>query len=175
MIFDPNKLNQELEPRTGEVVCNELRTLYEGSELRVSSSGAENPRPETRDPEPIIFKVRGLTGNEFVKVAGARDSARFAEMLTDALGTGNGKDGARAIRGLLGLFDDELHPQLKYRVELVVYGSVEPRIDHALAAKLAKDFCVVLHRISDKVLELTGLGAQLKKNSASGSLATSPS
>ena len=157
MQFDPEKLNQELEQRAAEVVVNELKELY-----------------DSPPKEDLIFKVRGLSGNDMTLVSNARDTGKFVEMLSDALGAGNGKEGSRAIRGLLGLFDDDLHPQLKYRVEIVVRGSVEPKIDHALAAKLARDFYVVLFRISDKILELTGQGARLKKNSASASLTTSP-
>ncbi len=158
MEFDPQKLNQELESRTGEVVVNELKELYD-------------PPPK----EDLIFHVRGLIGNEMVLVSNTRDTGKFLEMLTDALGAGNGKEGSKAIRSLLGVFDDDLHPQLKYRVEIVVRGSIDPKIDHALAARLARDFYVVLFRISEKILELTGLGAQVKKNSASASLTTSPS
>ena len=51
-------------------------------------------------------------------------------------------------------------------------GAVEPKIDYAFAVKLAKDFYVVLYRISEKILDLSGQGAQLKKKSFSGSSMT---
>ena len=153
MRFEPEKLSQELEAREEEVVCNELKTLYE-------------PPPE----EDLVFRVRGLSGNDLVAVSSKRDTNAFVEMLSNALAEKNGKDGGAAIRGLLGIFSDELHPELKYRVELVVRGAVEPVIDYPLAAKLAKDFYVVLHRLSEKVLELTGQGARLKKKSSIASI-----
>ena len=155
MQFDPQKLNQELEAREAEVVVNELKALYDSP-------------PE----EDLTFKVRGLSGNDMAKVSSLRDSGKFVEMLSDALGKGNGKQGSEAIRSLLGIFDDDLHPELKYRVELAVRGAVDPLIDYPLAGKMAKEFYVVLHRISDKILELSGLGSQVKKNSSTASITT---
>lgn len=153
MIFDLSKLSQELEPRTAEVVCNELKSLYEpevgGQKSEVS--------------DDIVFKVRGLSGTDIVMVSSRRDTNVFVEMLSDALVKKNGKDGGEAIKGLLGLFDEELHPELKYRVEILVRGSLEPKIDYPMAVKLARDFYVVLHRLSEKILELSGQGAQVKK------------
>ena len=149
MIFEPQKLNQDLEPRTVEVECNELKELYD-------------PPPS----EDLIFKVRGLLGNDVALVSGVRDSSKFVDMLSEALATKNGKQGAEAVRSLLGVFDDKLHPELRYRVELVVRGAVEPKIDYPLAAKIATDFYVVLNRLSEKILELTGLGSQVKKKSS---------
>jgi len=157
MNFDQSKLSQDLEPRTGEVVCNELKALYE-------------PAPE----EDLVITVRGLPGNDLAAVAAMRNTNAFIETLSEALVTKNGKDGAGAIKGLLGLFDDELHPELKYRVEILVRGALEPKIDYPAAVKLARDFYVVLYRLSEKILEVSGLGAQLKKNSNSG-LTTTPS
>jgi hypothetical protein len=153
MQFDPQKLNQELEPRTADVVVNELKALYD-------------PAPD----EDLIFTVRGLNGNDLVAVSSKRDTNTFVEMLSEALIKKNGKEGGEAIKGLLGLFDDELHPELKYRVELIVRASLEPKIDYPLAVKLAREFYVVLHRLSEKILELSGLGAQLKKKSSSDSI-----
>ena len=155
MIFDPDKLKQMLEPRIVEVECNELKELY-GPTIT----------------ENIIFKVQGRQGNDVAMVSGVRDSPKFVEMLSEALATKNGKQGADAVRSLLGIFDDKLHPELRYRVELLVRGAVEPKIDYPLAAKLAKDFYVVLNRLSEKILELTGLGSQVKKKSSLDSKAT---
>ncbi len=155
MIFEPEKLNQNLEPRIVEVECNELKELY-----------------DSPPAEDLIFKVRGLLGNDVAMVSAVRDSPNFIEMLSNALATKNGKQGAEAVRSLLGIFDDKLHPELRYRVELVVRGAVEPKIDYPLAAKMAADFYVVLNRLSEKVLELTGLGSQIKKKSSPDSKTT---
>ncbi len=177
MQFDPQKLNQELEPRTAKVAVNELRSLYE-TEDRGLATETEDRRRATEDlssghqsavpghqsaVEDIIVKVRGLNGNDLAAIAAKRDTNAFVEMLSEALVTKNGKDGGAAIKGLLGLFDDELHPELKYHVEIVVRGSIDPKIDYPLAVKLARDFYVVLRRLSEKILELSGQGAQLKK------------
>ncbi len=148
MIFEPQKLNQELSPRMAEVECNELKELYD-------------PPPA----EDLIVKVRGLLGNDIAKVGEVRDSPKFVEMLSDALATKNGKQGSDAVRSLLGIFDDKLHPDLRYRVEVIVKGTIEPNIDYPLAAKMATDFYVVFNRLSEKILELTGLGSQVKKSS----------
>jgi len=162
MQFEPAKLNQELEPRTAEVVCNELKSLYEVGAVR------EPPVPS----EDIVIKVRGLDGNELAAVSARRDTNVFVEMLSEALVKKNGREGGEAIKGLLGLFDDELHPELKYRVEIAVKGAVEPKLDYPDAVRLARDFYVVLHRLSEKVLELSGLGSQVKKKSSLDSITT---
>jgi len=195
MQFEPAKLNQELEPRTADVVVNELKALYEtedgrqGTEAPVSGPIGERPMTDDRGPttgagprsavlglrsvpEDIIIKVRGLNGNELAAVSARRDTNVFVEMLSEALVKKNGKDGGEAIKGLLGLFDDELHPELKYRVEIAVKGAVEPRLEYPDAVRLARDFYVVLHRLSEKVLELSGLGSQVKKKSSLDSITT---
>lgn len=122
MQFDPSKLNTELDPRTAEVVANELAELYPG----VSGD--------------IAFEVRELFEHEMRAILALQDHDPIVKALHEALSAQADLD-------------------LRHRVAIVAAGCLDPKIDDALAIRLARDFRPTLYRLSDTILELSAQSA----------------
>ena len=146
MNFDIKEFERlELKQKEEEFEANELRLLF----------------PNIPKDERIVIKIRALTGAEFYKVSEMHKPNQFALMLIKALEEGNINEGAEAIKEALNKADQ--NPEYKFRIEVLVLGTVEPRFNHAQAVKLFQHFPVVAHRITERILELTGSGSELKK------------
>jgi hypothetical protein len=74
-------------------------------------------------------------------------------------------DQANAIRQALGISGDT-PGEIAKRLEILVSGSVAPRVDLAAAVKLAEAFPIEFLMLTNKISELTGQGADLVKPSA---------
>lgn len=110
------------------------------------------------DGEPV-WRVRGLNANEMAKVEQAERRQQVAEALAEALQAGNVAEIAAGVREVLGR-SVAIESVYARQIELLVIGSVEPAIDHAHAAKLGECYPVTFKTIVNKVLELTGQGAE---------------
>jgi hypothetical protein len=71
----------------------------------------------------------------------------------------------KAIREALGLTGDT-PGEIAKRLELLVAGSVSPKIDLSAAVKLAEAFPIEFMVLTNKISELTGKGADLVKPGA---------
>ncbi len=105
--------------------------------------------------EEPVFVVRGLTASELQKTFDAAAKLNAADQAVKAIATK--QDQIDAIRGALGLNADTPAETAK-RIEMVVLGSVEPKLDHALAVKIAEVAPIEFMTLTSKVLELTGKG-----------------
>jgi hypothetical protein len=115
------------------------------------------------DPEPVWI-VRGLSGEEIARANEA--SARHKIMLSavEALasaGTARAEQ-VEAIQRLIG-YGPDVPEDLARRFDHLVAGSVEPTIDRAFAVKLFSVYPIVAYQLSNKILELTGMGPDLGK------------
>lgn len=115
---------------------------------------------------PVPFVVRGLTGNELYHVKGAAERDGQVKALIDAV-TGSGKEQVKAIRDAFGL-SDELHAEHVKRLEMLIVAAVDPTVDRPMAVKLAAAYPVAFGRLTDKILELTGMGQVPGKQKGSG-------
>ena len=80
-------------------------------------------------------------------------------------------DKAVQIRKAFGLGDDDVPRDVSYRIEMLVAGSVSPKLgadNRDVAVKLAEAFPTIFYDLSNKVLNLTGQGAVLGKQKRSG-------
>ena len=109
-----------------------------------------------KDEEPE-WTVRGLTHAELAKAEESIVSSKDIEALVTAL-TGQSKEKADAITGLLGVSGDDVPKETKKRIEHLVMGSVDPVIDLPVAVKLADCFPIEFGMISNKIMILTGQG-----------------
>ncbi len=139
--FDSEKLKQPLQRAEGEVLCNELKALYE-------------PPPEG----DIIIKVRALDTSGLMASVGA-GSNDLAEAVIMALDSKRTADAAQVLKNALGLGEGQ-SPEVRRMIETVVRGS---DLDHETAARISEHFPMVLYRLSQKISELTGQGSVLKK------------
>ena len=122
------------------------------------------------DDEQPSFKVRGLSGNEFAKCQFAADKHKTLGAFVGALGTQiSQKEMQKLIEQSIGLSDDK-EPEIIKRLEMLVAGSVAPKIGLDVAVKLCEKFPVEFYQLTTAITKLTGLGAEeaKKKPKSSG-------
>ena len=147
-MFDARRFTQTpLAPRTAELAVAELRPFF---------------GPD----DPLVWTVRGLTGDEIARANEATDrTAKLRAAMEAMLQAGAARKDAFAA--LLGTGDDVPDDLIK-RYEHLIAGSVNPPCDRELAIKLFAAFPVVAFQLTNKILELTGLGADPGKAPGSG-------
>lgn len=115
-------------------------------------------------PEGWVWTVRGLTGEEVARVNELNSRPEVIQAAAEALaGRSGGKaDTAEALRDLLGL--GEATPlDLAQRFDRLVFGSVDVALERADAVWLFHHWPALGYRLTNKILELTGGGAELAK------------
>lgn len=118
------------------------------------------------------FIVRGLSFDELARTETAANQQKTLVALVDALAAANQRDITQQMRELMGR-GDNLQPQTIRRQQMLVIGAVSPEIDDHVAAKIAENFPVEFKELTDKIIELTGLGRTPGKSPPSGNATTS--
>jgi len=129
--------------------------------------------PDGCDP---VWTVRGLTAAEMARANEAISSHAAIKKVVEAIAAG--ADKAKTVMDTLGLTGDEVPADISRRIEMLAAGSVWPALgaDHRdVAVRLAESFPVVFFELTNKILELTGQGAEVGKRKPSGSSRTSAS
>jgi hypothetical protein len=80
---------------------------------------------------------------------------------------GSTSDKIDAVKELFGVGDGVTEEYAK-RIEILLVGSVRPKIDRQEAVRLLRDFPTVAGKLTDTILELTGLGSVPGKLKGSG-------
>ncbi len=148
MAFDTQRFSTApLAPRTADVAVPDLAQWF---------SPDESP----------TWTVRGLTGDDIARANEAADrTAKIRAAMEAMMQAGAARK--EAFAAILGTGDD-VPDDLVKRYEHLIAGSVDPPCDRELAIKLFATFPVVAFQLSNKILELTGLGADLGKAPGSG-------
>lgn len=134
-------------PRTHKHYVPELKEFFgEGAELE--------------------WEVRGLEGPELFRAKLAVDRDRIISAAVTAM-SASGNEQIQAFRELMAL-GDGVPEEYSKRIEIVSLGSVTPKVSRETVVKLAKAFPATINTLSDKILELTGLGHQVGKPKGSG-------
>ena len=142
----------EMAPRTKRVPVEALSSFF------------------TLEPdEKPMWEVRGLTATELHRAIAAGQRQNSVESIVKAIATN--ADVAQAVRKALGLTTDT-PGEIAKRLELLVLGSVEPKIELPTAVKLAERFPIEFMQLTNEIGELTGQGFDLVKPSAA--LQTTP-
>lgn len=120
--------------------------------------------PFFAEGEEPVFVVRGLSSNELhvAMEAGKRQSA--VEAIVSAISTKT--EQVEAIRKAIGLSKDTPGEVAK-RLEMLVAGSVEPKLSLPQAVKLAEAFPVEFMELTNMITMLTGKGFDMGKPEAS--------
>lgn len=152
-MFDTKRFMQEkFEPRTAEVAMTELMDFFD-----------EGEKP--------VFTVRGLEGFEVGRAKEAAARNRNIRAILEGIVSQRSEDMKDAVRKLIGA-DDDVPQEIAEKVEFVLAGLVEPsgwKLDNVLW--LCKNFPVNFYALSQKILELTGLGHMPGKPKPSGKAA----
>lgn len=127
---------------------------------------ARVPVPDLADwfpdgSEPV-WVVRGLVGSEIALANDAASRTRLFAATVDALASAAHSDQTDALKRLMGA-DGEPPEDLAKRFDHLVFGSVEPAIAREDAVWLFATYPVVAYQLTNKILELTGLGPELGK------------
>lgn len=117
-----------------------------------------------------VFLVRGLTAAELARINEAADKQPAVESVIEALA--DDKAQSDAVREALGR-GKAVPSDTAKRIEQMIIACVEPKMDRQLAVKLSETYPIEFFRITNKIVELTGRGMDLKKSLASGAEATS--
>jgi hypothetical protein len=133
---------------------------FESKKARVA---VEALAPFFDEGEPAEWEVRGLTASELHNALEAEKRQGNIEAIVRAISTK--QEQTKAIREALGLTGDT-PGEIAKRLELLVAGSVSPKIDLSAAVKLAEAFPIEFMVLTNKISELTGKGADLVKPGA---------
>jgi hypothetical protein len=115
------------------------------------------------DAEPV-WTVRGLTGEEIARANEANQRTAVIAATIEALAStaNSGAEQVEAMRTLMGYGTDTPFDLAK-RLDHLVFGSVEPKIDREIAVRLFMAYPIVAYTLTNKILELTGLGPDMGK------------
>ncbi len=113
--------------------------------------------------EPAVWEVRGLSSAELHRALEAGKRQGSIEQIVRAIAGGG--DQAEAVRSALGLTKDT-PGEIAKRLEMLVMGSVAPKIELPTAVKLAEAFPIEFLSITNRITELTGQGFDLVKPAA---------
>lgn len=130
--------------------------------------------PEGEDP---VWVVRQLTGAELAHVREAADNLDKVRTIVQAL-SGGGEEGAppKAVLDAFGLNPEETPADLSRRIETLMYGSVRPAIGAAqrsAAVVVAENYPMQFYSLTNRIMDLTGAGAEVGKRKRSGPTKTS--
>lgn len=114
--------------------------------------------------EPAQFTIRGLTAPELHKAIEAGTRQKALDGVVKAIASQ--KDQIDAIRAALGLSADT-PGEIAKRMEMLVAGCVEPKLDLTAVVKLSNIFPVEFYDLSNRITSLTGQGASRVKPPAS--------
>ena len=112
--------------------------------------------------------VRGLTAAELARAREAGERHDAVKSLVQAM-AGDG-DKAKAIRDAMGLSDEQIPADISRRIEMLTYGSVEPKLGvdlREVSVKVAESYPTLFYELTNRILELTGSGAELGKRKRS--------
>lgn len=119
--------------------------------------------------EPHEWVVKGLTAAELGRAnQSAEEGQDTLRSLIEAF-AGEG-DKAEALRNAAGISVEEVPKDVARRIEMLVSGSVSPEIGYNnrdVAVKLAEAFPTIFYNLTNKILSLTGMGAELGKQKRS--------
>ncbi len=120
--------------------------------------------PEGERP---IFKIRSLSSDEVARTNDVIKTAKLAEGMLEALLTNNKADIAKELRNQLG-YGKDVNADVQKRIEVIIYGTVEPKLPRELIVKMAENLPKAFFKMSNGITELTGLGNELGKQPPSG-------
>ena len=121
------------------------------------------------DGEEPCFVIKGLTASELQKALDASSKQSTVDSIVKAISSS--KDQIDAIRKAIGL-TTETPAEIAKRSEMLVMGCVEPKLNHAEVAKLAEAFPIEFFDLTNKIVNLTGLGGISSKSQPSSQITT---
>jgi len=134
----------------------------------------EVPVPGLKDffdkKDKAVWIVKTLTGIEVAQAKHAKErNARLSaniDAISEVLAAGNSKKVKENLISLFGNVDAEA--DTAWRTELLILGSVEPRVDYPFAAMLHKTKPEEYYKLTNEIIRLCGVGHEPGKSPPSG-------
>jgi hypothetical protein len=155
MPFDMAKFESvKIVDRTEEVPVPELQSFFEDEEIGEG---------ETRAivPGKAVWTVKALGGLEIAEAREAMARNRSLEALLSGLISGDSKEKVQALKDSLGIASDTAPDDYVYRLACLRLGSVDPVLNEEQAVRLALAFSVTFYNLTNKILQLSGMGKRL--------------
>lgn len=124
-------------------------------EYRVDEVQVPELKPFFENGDDLVWKVRGLTGQELGKANEAADRNRKISSVVEGVLSRSAKKMAQAVKHVV---DPDTPQDIAKRLEHMITGSVEPECDLELARKICERYPIEFYSITNKILELTGQG-----------------
>jgi len=155
MTFDKNAfMRQTFKPRTELVDVPALKAWFS------SENDDEKTVPK--------WEVRGQTASEIAKSFDSASKVKNLDAIVKAISSSSIQ--VDELRKAIGISDDVPEDIIK-RLEQLVACSVDPVVDMPLAVKLAETFPIEFYQLTNKIVELTGMGMDFQKPKPSGKIA----
>jgi len=146
MAFDNQSfMKAKFQPRTADIKLDALQGFF-------------------GDADPL-WTVRGQTASELARAIESSSKEKNLDSIIKAIGSN--KSQIEELKSAIGL-GDETPTDIIKRLEMLHVCSVSPEIDLPVAIKLAENFPIEFYMLTNKITELTGLGADVKKPKGSG-------
>jgi len=139
-------MKAQFQPRTTDIKLDALQLFFEGDEIP-------------------LWTVRGQTASELARAIESSSKQKNLDSIIKAIGSN--KSQIDDLKAAIGIGDDTPADVIK-RLEMLQVCSVSPEIDLPVAIKLAENFPIEFYILTNKITELTGLGADIKKPNGSG-------
>lgn len=120
--------------------------------------------PEKEEPQ---FTVRGLEGAELAQVHEAVKIQQGIEKIMEKIVSPNLTEKVEAMRKAIGITDNVPGETVR-RLEMLVRGSVEPKVTLDLAVKICEIYPIEFYLLTNTITELTGQGKEPGKQKPSG-------
>jgi hypothetical protein len=144
MPFNPTAfMKAEFRPRTADIPVKSLADFFDEGE------------------EPV-WKVRGLTGEEVARTREIDAKMKRMTALAEAFEAASKSEIVAELKQSFGIGNDT-PLDFNKRVDQIVYGSVDPEVTQEQVVKLARVAPIEFYTISQRILELTGLGQEAEK------------
>jgi len=111
--------------------------------------------------DKLEWVVRGLNAEELAIVNDAVDTNNNIGDILSAITSQDGSNKMDAIKDLIGLSSDNVPSDIVRRFAMLTKGSVNPECPQSIAVKLGQSHPTVLYKLTNKIIELTGLGQKL--------------
>src|SRR6056297_4315121 len=139
------------------------KTKFEDRTAKVQVPDLKDWFAEGDEP---VFIVRGLTAEELARCNEAVQKNKNISFVVEALHSSNQHKKVQAMREVLGV-SESVPDDLAKRLEQFTLGTVDPDLDHEMAVKFAENYPVEFYQATNKIMELTGQGRQIKKKPSS--------
>ena len=116
------------------------------------------------EDEPRVWTIQTLTAAELCRCNEAKERAGAVGNILEAVSL-VGREQIDALRKALGMTKD-VPGEIAKRVQLLVEGSVMPKVTHSQAVLLSERYGTDFYMITNKILILAGSGFDLVKPAA---------